>query len=470
MQLDQIFTGISGVKVHGDGDLLVTGITSHSKNVAPGNLFIALSGNQYQGSAFIDEAINGGAIAVLTDLYNPFLAAVQVVHENPSSLVPTLASRFYGNPSEKQFVVGVTGTNGKTTTAYLIAHLLEPCGLISTIEYRMGNLRIPATLTTPDLLTTQKMLSESVRAGMGGSVMEVSSHALMQNRTDGITFSAAVFTNLSQDHLDYHGTMEEYLEAKMRLFTSLETTAVLNADDKATDEICKRTPANIVTYGIEKEAQLTAANIVCTEKNISFDAPFPVTVPLVGRYSVYNVLAAIAVAQLYDLPQEVIQERLANFPAVPGRMQPVPNELGLCIYIDFAHTPAALSNALHALRPLCEGKLTVVFGCGGERDMEKRPLMGDVARELADHVIITSDNPRGEDPISICEQIGGRTVIVDREDAIGVAIDTAMPGDVLLIAGRGHEREQIIGANRRPFLDYDIAREAVENRMSVLNR
>lgn len=459
MRLDAIFQDFSDARLFGDGGVVIKGVSAHSKTVAPGFLFVSRKGNAFSGNQFIDEAIRAGAVAILTDMHNPFLSIPQVVHPDPASLIPHLADRFYESPSEKQFVVGVTGTNGKTTTAYLIAHLLAPCGLISTIEYKVGGARLPAPLTTPDLLMTQKLLRESVRASEKASVMEVSSHGLKQGRVEGIHFSCAVFTNLSQDHLDYHGTMDAYFAEKMKLFTGLDTTAVVNIDDPRGKEVIEKTPANVVTYGFSEKAAVRATEIAYTSAGSTFKTPFAVTIPLIGAHNVSNALAAIAVAKVYDLSEEVIAERLATFPGVPGRMQRISSNLDLSVFVDFAHTPDALQKALESLRPICQGKLYVVFGCGGDRDREKRPLMGAVARELADRVIVTSDNPRSEDPAKICEEIGGDMVIVDRKEAISYAISEAEEGDVVLIAGRGHETEQIIGSTHIPFSDYDVAKE-----------
>ena len=415
MDLKKLFAG-HAVKIYGEADVLRA--CSHSKSVRPGDLFIVRK--RYD---FIDEAISAGASAIFTDLYDPFCKIPQVVGNVEELLFPVVA-RLCDHPEKKLRLIGITGTNGKTTTAFLIHHLLPSCGMLGTIEYRIGDHIIPATLTTPDLVTIMGLLSDMVRAGCTSCVMEVSSHALLQGRVKGLPFSDAIFTNLSQDHLDYHKTMEEYFAAKCILFENLseDATAYLNRDDPWSEKI------------------ETCAKKVFYEK-------YRGEMPLAGEFNKYNVAAAVACTGKSDF---------TNFSGVPGRMERIEND----IYVDFAHTPDALASVLASLKSTCKGKLTVVFGCGGDRDAEKRPLMGKIAKKYADRIIVTSDNPRTENPEKICREIGCEKVIVDRKEAIETAIFEASIDDIVLIAGRGHEPFQTIGTQKIPFDDRKIAKEA----------
>lgn len=465
MKLKNLIKDLDIQVAKGSKELDITGLTSNSKWAAPGTLFIAKKGMRHDGNEYIGEAQLAGAVAVLTDIYNPFLENItQLITRDVKLFEPILAARFYENPSSELFLTGVTGTSGKTTTTYLIYHLLEKCGLIGGIERIIGEHRAFSDLTTLDLVTCQKLLREMVTSGLRQGVMEVSSHGLHQDRVAGVGFDVAVFTNLSQEHLDYHKTMDAYAKEKAKIFSQLKSSghAVINIDDEWSGYMMAHSFHPITTFGIEKEADYRAKNIVYSLEETRFTlGEYEIRVPLVGRFNVYNVLAAIAVARIRGIPMETIQKRLLDFPPVSGRMQRV----GSSIFVDYAHKPAALANVLKMLRALSGGKIITVFGCGGDRDREKRPMMAQIAEEYSDDVIVTNDNPRSEDPVAIIEEIKKgfalkkHTIEMDRKKAIETGVSLLREGDVLLIAGKGHEKKQIIGGKTIEFDDVKVAEE-----------
>lgn len=485
MKLKKLFKDITHYEIKGSKEILITGLTSNSKFVGPGNLFIAKKGKTFDGSQYIPEALRAGAAAIVTDLYDPSLKqVVQVIHPTPNLIESHLASAFYDNPSQKLLMVGITGTNGKTTTSFVVKSLLEnwagTCGLIGTIEYIVGKQRYQATHTTPDVVTNQKLLGEMVDQGCRSAVMEVSSHALDQGRVDQIDYDVAIFTNLTLDHLDYHGTMEKYGESKRMLFQNLGKIkskkgpkwAIVNQDSPWTPHLLKGCTANILSYGIENPSDLQATNIELSQHGtkalINYQGKSqPCFWPLVGRFNIYNCLAAMGVALSQNIPLDIAAHYLSKIGFVRGRLQPVPNALDLKIYVDFAHSDDALTNVLGTLKESqANGRLIVVFGCGGDRDKSKRPKMAQAAEKFADICFITTDNPRTEDPIQICEEIvKGFTrpnlyeVVLDRKIAIQKAIEMATPDDCILIAGKGHEPYQIFAHKTIEFDDVKIAAE-----------
>ncbi|HET9468132.1 MAG TPA: UDP-N-acetylmuramoyl-L-alanyl-D-glutamate--2,6-diaminopimelate ligase, partial [Vicinamibacterales bacterium] len=409
-----------------------------------------------------------------------------VVVPDARAALASIAAEFYGHPSRAMQVVGITGTNGKTTTAYLLRAVFEAagkkCGLLGTVSYSVGDREMPAARTTPEAPDVQRMFRQMVDAGCGACVMEVSSHALALRRVDDTTFAAGVFTNLTRDHLDYHGDMESYFAAKRRLFDMLPAgaPAVVNLDDPRGEALKKIVPAP-VTYAINKTADVTPGPLTLTFQGLEFDARTPkgtvhVLSKLVGRPNVSNILATVATATALDIPGSAIERGLASLGGVPGRFQLVSSANDdVTVVIDYAHTDDALKNLLETARPLAPRRVITVFGCGGDRDRTKRPLMGAVASRLSDVVVMTSDNPRTEDPVRIIEEIkrgipsasdrGAATfVIVDRKEAIQFAIKKAEPGDLVLLAGKGHEQTQMIGSQELPFDEAAIAREALERR------
>jgi UDP-N-acetylmuramoyl-L-alanyl-D-glutamate--2,6-diaminopimelate ligase len=474
----------------------VTGIAYDSRQVAPGAIFFALRGVNADGARFVPQAIANGAIAVVAETAAPAgstLPWLQVT--NARAAMAEAAAAFYRNPSEELALVGITGTNGKTTTSYVLASIFEAagikCGRIGTIAYTVGGREVDASRTTPESPELQRMLRDMVGQGAGACAMEVSSHALALRRVDSLRFAAGVFTNLTRDHLDFHGDMESYFVAKRRLFEILPDGAVgvINVDDRRGAELvaAARRP---VTYAIDAAADVRPGPLSFSLDGLAFEVrtprgTFQVESALVGRPNAYNILAAAATAMALDLPFSAIETGIARLEHVPGRFQVVSGGGDdVRVIVDYAHTDDALKNLLETARPLATGRLVTVFGCGGDRDRTKRPLMGAVAARLSDLVIVTSDNPRSEDAARIIEEIqrgivtpaerlGARgpkgtpsIAIVDRREAIARAIQDARPGDLVLIAGKGHEKYQVIGDKTLPFDDVEVARAALGRRRS----
>ncbi len=482
MKLKKLFKDIPTEQIRGSKEIEITGICSNSKFVAPGNLFVAKKGFTSHGGRYIPEAVSGGAVAVLTDIYDPSLKGVtQVIHPDISAIEGKIALKFYDEAAKELFMVGITGTNGKTTSSFLVRHLLNqfkgPSGLIGTIEYVIGNHRYQAVRTTPDLFSNHRMLRDMWKLGCKSAVMEVTSHALDQGRVAEIDFDVAIFTNLTLDHLDYHKTMEQYCAAKNLLFRSLSkkgSVAIVNADSPWSKKVSEGCSVRIYTYGIDGDADIKASQIALTPEGTTFILSFEgesvrCQTPLIGRFNVYNTLCAISVALTQKIPLTAIAEKLKDCPFVPGRLEPVPNDLGLKIYVDFAHSDDALQNVFETLKDLKKGRIIAVFGCGGDRDFTKRPKMADVCERFADITIVTSDNPRSEDPEKIGREIiqgfkchDSYIVELDRRLAIRRAIEIAMPGDIILIAGKGHEKTQIFAHKTIEFDDCKVAKEACE--------
>jgi UDP-N-acetylmuramoyl-L-alanyl-D-glutamate--2,6-diaminopimelate ligase len=470
---------LPGIDIHG--------LAYDSRQVKPGDVFIALKGLKAAGTDFAADAIRRGAVAVVADSPADTEPTVPwIVVPDARAAMAALAADFYGHPSRSMQVVGITGTNGKTTTAYLLRAVFEAagkkCGLLGTVTYSVGEVEVPASRTTPEAPDVQRMFRQMVDAGCAACVMEVSSHALALRRVDETAFAAAVFTNLTRDHLDYHGDMESYFNAKRRLFDMLPPGApsVINADDPRGESL-RKTVSNPVTYAIKRQADVTPGALTLTFEGLEFDArtpkgPVHVRSKLVGRPNVSNILATIAVATALDIPAAAIERGLASLGGVPGRFEIVSSSKDdVTVVIDYAHTDDALKNLLETARPLAPHSVITVFGCGGDRDRTKRPLMGAVAVRLSDVVVMTSDNPRNEDPVRIIDEIkrgippaSDRTAatftIVDRKEAIQFAIKKAEPGDLVLLAGKGHEQSQTIGNQETPFDEAAIAREALERR------
>lgn len=453
------------VQIKGSREKEITGLSSDSRTVSPGNLFIAKKGLSKDGAQFIPQALSGGASAILTDIYDPFLDCPQIIHPEPEKLEAILACRYYGEPSHKLYVVGVTGTKGKTTTTYLIKHLFDrlglPAGLMGTVETRIGETHFPSQLTTHDPISNQKWLKEMVQKKCKAAIMEVSSHGLDQGRVDQIEFAQGIFTNLTADHLDYHHTIEEYAKAKRKLFERSKLS-ILNADSPWSSFM-----GSGITYGIEK-GDVRAEKISFTSLGTEFrvDGCHFLT-PLIGKFNVYNALAAITSALQTGAKLASIRDHLAQFGSVPARLERIGN-----VFVDFAHTGEALENVLQTLKEIAEGKIIVVFGCGGNRDPQRRKNMARIADRLADISIVTNDNPRKEDPQEILRQILSGfekmpLIELDRRKAIEKAIDLASPKDLILIAGKGHERVQIFAHQTIPFDDVAIVKEILQSKNSV---
>jgi UDP-N-acetylmuramoyl-L-alanyl-D-glutamate--2,6-diaminopimelate ligase len=469
----------------------VSGIAYDSRRVIPGNAFVALKGLRADGAAFARQAVERGAIAIVAEQPSFLEADIPWVTVNDARLsLAILAAAFYENPSTSMQVVGITGTNGKTTTAHLVASIFETagmkCGVLGTVGYRIGNEVREATHTTPEAPEVQSLLREMADRGCRACAMEVSSHALALRRVDAMTFAAGVFTNLTRDHLDFHADMEAYFQAKRRLFELLPSHApsLINVDDPRGSVLAESAPRP-VTYAINRAADITPGPLSFSLDGLTFDVRTPrgtlqVRSQLVGRPNVYNILAAVSTGTALGLSFDVIERGVRALDGVPGRFQVVSNTKDeVTVVVDYAHTDDALRNLLETARPLARGRLITVFGCGGDRDRTKRPLMGAVAGRLSDLILITSDNPRSEDPQRIIDEVqrgitadtrrdsGQRLLtIVDRRQAISKAIELARPGDLVLIAGKGHEKYQVIGSSVLPFDDVAVAREALARRRS----
>jgi len=477
MRLHQLLAAINAKADPEWRHVEIQSLSTDSRTTEPGALFIATRGLQADGHDFIAKAVARGARAVVAERPVIVEAVPVVVTESTRKAVSRLSTVFFGSPSASMTVVGVTGTNGKTTTTHLISSILReaglPCGLIGTIRYQVGDFEVPATHTTPDPVVLQGLLARMRDRGIQAAVMEVSSHSLDQGRVDDVTFKVGVFTNLTGDHLDYHKSLHAYREAKGRLFRLLpaQGAAVVNIDDPSASYFLRQAHCKPVTYGLSGDADVTASVLRSDSRGstIRVSAPggdFEADVALVGRHNVSNCLAAVAAAQFLGISAEAIARALGSVVNVDGRLERVDCGQDFDVFVDYAHTDDALKNVLEALRPLTRGRLIVVFGCGGDRDRTKRPRMGRVAAELADRVIITSDNPRSEDPLDIIAEIragvtdnGGVTEIADRAEAIEKAVAEAASGDVVLIAGKGHETYQVFRDKSIDFDDRRVVRE-----------
>jgi UDP-N-acetylmuramoyl-L-alanyl-D-glutamate--2,6-diaminopimelate ligase len=480
----------------GRSALQVTGVTHDSRAVTAGTVFVAVRGQRADGASFAAEAVRRGAAAVIAETAEPSGMAVPWLRTPDARMaLAELAAIVHGRPSEALKVIGVTGTNGKTTTTYLLAAVFDaagiPCGRIGTVTVRVGPTPADerdASHTTPEAPEVQRLLREMADRGCGACAMEVSSHALVLQRVAGVRFAAGIFTNLTRDHLDFHVDMQQYFAAKRRLFEMLPAgaPAVVNVDDPWGQQLAASLPT-VVTYGIQKAADIRAVSIQSTLEGLAFQVDTPsgrlaIRSPLVGRPNVYNMLGVIGAAIGLGVPGAAIESGLARLDGVPGRFQMVSASTDdVRVVVDYAHTDDALKNLLETARPLAQGRLITVFGCGGDRDRTKRPLMGTVASRLSDLVVLTSDNPRSEDPLRIIEEIKlgiiqpvepgapkraatPLTVNPDRRLAIEQAIRTAQPGDLVIIAGKGHEKYQVIGDRTLAFDDVEVARTALQSR------
>jgi len=483
-KLSDYFGDAEIIASKGSLDRPISGLVMDSRRVVPGALFFALPGLRTDGSGYVDEAISRGAVAIVTAKLPPVTPArvtfIQVA--DPRASLARVAQRYYRFPDRDMTVVGVTGTNGKTTVAHLIKHFLngdQRVGLLGTINYDLGVRTVPSFKTTPESVDIFGMLSQMRDAGCRQAVMEVSSHGIDQQRVLGLQFGAAVFTNLTRDHLDYHKTLDAYFDVKTRLFTG-ETgaepkLAIVNLDDPYGERLISRIPSKVrtVTYGENAKADVRAEQVALNFKNTIFKLVWPtgemtVDSPLIGRYNVSNLIAAVATAWALGRDPLVILARLKSFKGVAGRMERIEEGQAFNVLVDYAHTDDALRNALGMLRTITPGRLLVVFGCGGNRDRSKRPLMVKTVQEVADFAFATADNPRSEALAQIFSDMKtGVTVpekitwIEDRRRAISLALDMAKPGDCLLIAGKGHESYQEFADTVIPFDDRQIVRELI---------
>ncbi|MGB0873037.1 MAG: UDP-N-acetylmuramoyl-L-alanyl-D-glutamate--2,6-diaminopimelate ligase [Solirubrobacterales bacterium] len=459
----------------------ISDLVHSSSDAAPGSLFICVKGFSSDGHDFAPDAIARGAVALVCE--RPLdLGVPELVVEDARAMMPKLAKRFFGDPSRELELIGITGTNGKTTIAHLLRQLMleagRPCGMIGTVSWVIGGEEFPAVRTTPESIELVRALRAVADSGEELCAIEVSSHALELGRVDELAFAAAIFTNLTQDHLDFHESMEDYFAAKRLLFSSHPGVSIVNSDDaygrrlieefECTSYSTIGSEADFVASDIEFDATGSRFNVQFADGSIELATPLP------GEYNVSNVLATFAAAVALGVEPAMAAHALASAPGAPGRLESVPNDLGIGVYVDYAHTPDSVENVLRAARGLPHERLAIVVGCGGDRDRNKRPLMGAAAADGADVVYVTSDNPRSEDPAAIIEEVlvgareaaaasGAEVVVeVDRRAAIERALAAAGPGDLVVIAGKGHEQGQEFADGRQiPFDDVTVARESL---------
>ena len=483
MRLGELLARLPGAQLRGEPGLEITAVTHDSRRAGPGALFVAIEGTASDGNQYVEAARKNGARAVASEL-PPSGEGAWLRVENARQALAVFSAAVLGDPALSLALVGVTGTNGKTTTTYLIDSALraagEKPGLLGTVEYRLGDRVAEAVRTTPESSDLQQLFRQMVDAGCRHAVLEVSSHSLALERVFGLQFKVAVFTNLTRDHLDFHGDMDGYFAAKRQLFSSLlreDGHAVVNLDDDRAAELTAASRGTVWTYSASGRAgaDLAAEEVQASLEGTRFSARTPagrldIETPLLGRFNVENVLAATGAALALGLPREAIERGIASLGGVPGRMERVLAGQPFTVLVDYAHTDDALKNLLDTVRDLQPRRVITVFGCGGDRDRSKRPLMGAVASRLSDLVVITSDNPRSEPPDAIIDEIrrgipasrGSDTLVVpERREAITRALETAVAGDVVVIAGKGHETYQVLRERTVPFDDRQVAREVL---------
>lgn len=488
MELRELVKELKTEQVIGNTQLKISGIQYDSRQIEDNHLFIAITGFNQDGHNFIENAIKNGAKAVLIEreleYYRPGICYILV--KDSRKVMSFLAARFYRNPQHQLSLIGVTGTNGKTTTTYLIRAILEQAGiktgLIGTIQNIIGEQTLPATRTTPESLDLYRLFAQMVDVGITHVVMEVSSHALDLNRVEGMDFQVAVFTNITQDHLDYHHSLAEYLEAKSRLFKQLKGDgyAVINSDDPHAVDIIRASRGQVITYAIDDpRAEMTAQKINLAPDGVYYQLAgrrdFALNLNLTGFFNVYNSLAAITCGHVLALSDQVIKSGLEKVMGVAGRFELVKEGQDFSVVVDYAHTSDGMENVLQTALEFVKGKIIVVFGAGGDRDKGKRPLMGQMAARYADYSILTSDNPRSEDPLLILRDIeqgikaaereAGYAIIPDREKAIYNSIARAKKGDMVIIFGKGHETYQVFKDKTISFDDREVARAALRQRL-----
>jgi len=479
MKLSDLLQNVSGLQVNGNGSAEITGLAYSSKQVEPGFLFAALRGEKADGYGFVEEAVGRGAGVVLSDRPRPQnIKAAWVQAADPREALALAAANFYGHPSMKMKVIGITGTKGKTTLTYLLESIIRKAGfqpaVIGTVNYRWQDKFVAADRTTPEAPELQRMMSEMLEQGISHCLIEVSSHALHLKRVWGIHFDIAVFTNLSSEHLDYHPSLEDYFEAKKRLFflNAKKRTAVVNFDDQWGKRLMAELPLKTVSFGLEPAAIVRGQEFRLSETGIKALVDFPggqvkICSPLMGKHNFYNILAGMAAGLALNIPVSAIRDGIGALKGIPGRLEKIDTGLGIHVFVDYAHTDQALRSLLETIRELKPPRILLVFGAGGDRDKGKRARMGEAAASLADVTFLTSDNPRSEDPAAIIADIekgfplkGAKEYhkVPDRKEAIARALGLAKKGDYVLIAGKGHEKYQVIKEHKIPFDDAEIAR------------
>ena len=475
MKLDALVTALAPSEVTASASVEIADLAYDTRRVTQGAMFFCVTGSRVDGHELAWEAIERGAVAVVVERLLE-VDVPQLLVPSVRESMPVAADLFFGEPTKELELAGVTGTNGKTTTAFLLRSVLEAAdrrpGLVGTIEWRVGGETRPAPFTTPEAIDLQRLFREMLDAGDGSAAVEASSHGSALRRLDRVRFGVLVFTNLSQDHLDLHGSMDEYFQAKRRLFTGPQPPpAAVNVGNvwgrQLADELEDAHRSPLVTFGLADDAEIRPEELEVTARGSTFRAGgLEIETPLRGLFNVENVLGAVAAGLLLDLDEDAIVEGVASMPGVPGRFEPVDEGQPFAVVVDYAHTPDSLATVLQAARDLGDGRVIVVFGAGGDRDRGKRPLMGKVAADLSDITIVTSDNPRSEDPLAIIQDVLQGTgldveIDPDRRSAITRAVALADEGDVVVIAGKGHEQGQDVGGVVSPFDDRDVAREAL---------
>ena len=492
-KLSQLILGLPTTNILGTTDKDIREVVYDSRKSAAGSLFVAVPGKNWDGGVFIKDAIAKGASAFITQIPFDSLSRFDLRSSNVTALcvadsrkaLSIVSTNFYCHPSKRIALTGITGTNGKTTTSYILEALFMArgmrTGIIGTINYHYGNKKVSTPVTTPESLDLNRILNEMIEDKVENCFLEVSSHALKQSRVHGMRFNVGIFTNLTRDHLDFHGDMENYKNAKKKLFLRNHVQKkIFNIDDLAGQEFAKEYKTDSFTTGIDSNADFKAEDIVLKKSGCQFSLKTPfgtgkIHSNLLGRHNIYNLLSAAAGAMVQNISLEKIQEVYRHIQPIPGRFESIDNDLGFSVLVDYAHTDDALSNAISSAKAFTEGKLIVVFGCGGERDRGKRIPMGQVVLNKADFSVITSDNPRKEDPAQIIKDIlqgipssaqkgADYTVIINRQEAIEYAINLASQNDLVLIAGKGHETYQVLGTQTIHFDDREVARSALRKR------
>jgi len=477
VKLKKLFKDIKNIEIKGSKDIEISGIAIDSRAVFPNSLFIAKKGNKFDGSKFIYDAKNAGASAILTDIFDPFLNIAQIIHKNPAEIEADISARYYENPSKDLFSIAITGTSGKTTTSYLIKHVFDDneksLGVIGSLGHFTGKKLILSDLGTPQSADLQKYLKEMVVNKLDSFCMEATSIGIDQNRIKNIDFDVAIFTNLTHEHLDYHKTFSIYKEAKKKLFSNLsnKSFAILNIDDENSLDMVEKSVSKIITYSCKKQADFEAKGICFSIEGSYFTLvhnkkSYLVSAKLIGKFNVYNILAAVACATLKRIPIENIIKSINSFDSISGRLEKINIKKPFHVFIDYAHKEDALKNVLETLREVKKSNIITVFGCGGQRDTFKRPKMAKVAQDLSDITIVTSDNPRTEDPLKIIDEIKvgfsnnyNYFSEPDRYKAIEMALNIAKEDDIVLIAGKGHETYQILKDKTIEFDDKKVCIE-----------
>jgi UDP-N-acetylmuramoyl-L-alanyl-D-glutamate--2,6-diaminopimelate ligase len=488
--LKNLIVGMEISEFLGNRDCEIESIAFDSRKVQQGGLFVAIPGGRHDGGAFIKEALDKGAIAIITEASLESLSSFHIDCKNVTLLrtadsrksLAVVSSNFYGNPSAQLNLTGITGTNGKTTLTYVLEALAKAggrlTGVIGTIDCHFGETKIPTAMTTPESLDLNLNFRKMVDAGITDCFLEVSSHALSQKRVCDMNFDVGIFTNLSRDHLDFHSDMEKYKNAKAELFRGNKVkTPIVNINDPAGKEFAAELKENVISTGINSSAEFSAENISLTAFGSGFTLKTPsgsieIQTNLLGEHNIYNLLSASAYARAQGMSLDMIQSTFRNIPPIPGRFESINKGQNFSVLVDYSHTEDALSKAITAAKIITKGKVIVVFGCGGDRDKGKRKAMGQVATEKADFSVVTSDNPRTEDPEKIISDIlkgipdsASHTAITNRREAIEYAISRAKKNDLVLIAGKGHEDYQIVGAKKEHFDDREVAREFLEKQV-----